>query len=141
MLKRLLQRGLYYIQTGSALGGLPLSLLNFATIFYYNVVVSVAWLSGIFSGFQYFLLAAIIAIPMFFGLLGYFYKKRSGFYMGQVEIDVEANKYQTDKLTPVALPCWEMLCEVADKLGVESKETKELLANSGSKKYVKFKTC
>jgi hypothetical protein len=139
-INRLIQRGLYYVQVGSSLGGLPLSLLNFATIFYYNVVVSVAWLSGIFSAFQYFLLAAGFGIPVFFGLLGYIYKKKSNFYMSQVEIDVEANRYQMEKLTPVALPCWEMICEVADKLGVESIATKELLANSGSKKYATYKT-
>ena len=135
MFKRLIQRGLYYIQTGSSLGGLPLSLLNFATIFYYNVVVSVAWLQGVFSNFIFFVAFAGVFFPVFFGLLGYSYKKRTNFYVSQIEVDVEANPFQTQKLTPVALPCWEMLCEVADKLGVDSTETKKILINSGSKKY------
>lgn len=139
MLKRLLQRGLYYVQTGSSLGGLPLSLVNFATIFYYNVVLSVAWLNSFFGNYLLFLAVAMLFIPAIFGFIGYWYKKKSNFYMSQVDIDVEANRYQNEKLTPVALPCWEMLCEVADKLGVDSVATKKLLANSGSKKYVEYR--
>jgi hypothetical protein len=123
------------VQTGSSLGGLPLSLLNFATIFYYNVIVSVTWLSGLFSNYIYFVLAAGIGFPLFFGMLGYIYKKRSGFYKGQIEIDVEANPYQIGVLTPVAIPCWEMLTEVADKLEIDTLEMKKLLIASGSKKY------
>jgi hypothetical protein len=135
MIKRLLQRGLYYIQTGSSLGGLPLSLVNFATIFYYNVVLSVAWLNNFFGNYVAFLAVAMLFIPAAFGLLGYGYKKKSNFYMSQVDIDVEANRYQNEKLTPVALPCWEMLCEVADKMGVDTSDTKALLKRSGSKRY------
>lgn len=127
------------MQTGSSLGGLPLSLVNFATIFYYNVILSVAWLDSLFSGsYAVFLVTAVFFIPTVFGLLGYFYKKKSNFYMSQVEIDVEANRFQMEKLTPVAIPCWEMLCEVADNLGVDSSATKKVLAKSGSKKYASF---
>ena len=137
VINRLIQRGLYYVQTGSSLGSLPLSLLNFATIFYYNVVVSVAWLSGIFSAFQYFLLAAIVGIPAFFGMLGYVYKKRSTFFVSQIEVDVEANPYQTVKITPSGIPFWELVVELGEQHGIDCSNAKKILVNSGSKKYVR----
>lgn len=136
MIKRLIQRGLYYVQTGSSLGSLPLSLLNFATIFYYNVVVGVAWLSGLFSNYIFFVLSAGILIPIAFGLLGYWYKKKSNFYMSLIEIDVEANKYQIEKIAPVGLSCWELVAEIGDKLELDTSDLKKLLVRSGSKKYV-----
>ena len=132
---RITRRGLYYIQTGSALGSLPLSLLNFATIFYYNVVVSVAWLGGIFTAFQYFLLVAAVGIPLFFGLLGYIYKRKSKFFIAQIEVDVDANPYQCTKLVPNSVIIYEAFCDLFEKQGVDCSKIKELLKNSGSTKY------
>lgn len=57
--------------------------------------------------------------------------------MGQVQIDVEANTYQMSKLTPVAVPFWEGLVELMEQHGVECEKAKEILINSGSKKYVR----
>ncbi len=134
-IKRLIQRGLYYTQTGSSLGGLPLSLLNFATIFYYNVVISVAWLSGIFVRYEYFLVFAAIAIPCFFGLLGYFFKRKSNFFVAQVEVDIDANPYQRTMITPSGVPFWEGMVELMELHGIKCDEAKEILANSGSQKF------
>ena len=132
---RVVRRGLYYVQTGSALGSLPLSLLNFATIFYYNVVVSVAWLGGIFTAYQYFLLVAALGIPLFFGLLGYVYKRKSKFFIAQIEVDVVANPYQVDKLVPNSVVIYEVFCEMFEKQGIDCEPIKKLLRNSGSTKY------
>jgi hypothetical protein len=146
MIKRLIQRGLYYMQTGSTLGSLPLSLLNFLTIFYYNVVISVGVLSNVFPQFYLFVLIGGIFVIVFFGLLGYAYKRKSNFFVSQVEVDIDANPYQRNKIAPISVPFWEIQVEMIDAIEKIAKAhdmnvnldctlIKEILGRSGSLKY------
>jgi hypothetical protein len=135
---RLIRRGLYYVQTGAALGGLPLSLLNFATIFYYNAIANISFLGNIFTNFYIFVIISTCFFVMFFGLLGFGYKRRSKFFVSQVEVDIDANPYMRDKVVPNNVAIWELMVELFEKEKLDSTaicEMKRLLRNSGSKKY------
>ena len=135
--KRLIRRGLYYIQTGASLGGLPLALLNFATIFYYNAIANIQFLKEIFTNFYLFTIIAGVSFTLFFGCLGYIYKRKSKFYTSQVEVDIDANPYMTIKITPNSIPIYESFCELFEREGIDCESVKTLLRNSGSKKYLK----
>jgi hypothetical protein len=135
---RIIRRGLYYVQTGSSLGGLPLSLLNFATIFYYNAVANISFLNNIFTNFYLFVAFSAIFFPLFFGLLGYAFKRKTRFYQSQIEVDIDANPYQTRMFVPISVPAYEAFVELFEKFGVapeECKKLKRILQNSGSTKY------
>jgi hypothetical protein len=134
------------MQTGSTLGSLPLSLLNFLTIFYYNVVVSVSILSGVFTQFYLFVLVGGVFVVVFFGLLGYMYKRKSNFFVSQVEVDIDANPYQRNKIAPISVPFWEIQVEMIDVIeklakahdmdvNLDCTQIKEILGRSGSLKY------
>lgn len=149
-IKRIIQRGLYYMQTGATLGSLPLSLLNFLTIFYYNVILSVGLLSGLFPKFYAFAIIGGLFIVVFFGLLGYLFKRKSGFFVSQVEVDIDANPYQQNKIAPISIPFWEIQVEMIEAIeqlakahgmntNLDCTEIKEILIRSGSLKYTSEK--
>lgn len=135
--KRLVQRGLYYVQTGAALGGLPLTLLNFVTIFYYNAIVNIPFLGNIFTNFIVFAVLASVVAVVSFGCLGYFFKRKSRFYSSQVEVDVDANPYMRSKIVPTSIPVYEAFVELFKKYDIDTTEIEALLRNSESKKYCK----
>jgi hypothetical protein len=134
LLLRLVRRGLYYLTIGAGIGGLPLSLLSFLTITYYNITP----LQGLFSNFYQFCVVGTVAIVAVFGMIGYAFKFKTLFWQAQIDVDVEANPYQNTKLVPNSIPVYEMYTEMCKKFELDSNacnEMKKLLINSGSKKY------
>ena len=134
-IRRLIQRGLYYVQTGASLGGLPLALLNFATIFYYNAVANISFLKNIFTDFYIFVILSGTIFVLFFGILGYTFKRKTKFYSSAVEVDVDSNPYMRHKITPTSIAMYEAFVELFEKNGIECEDIKVLLRNSESKKY------
>lgn len=134
-IRRLIQRGLYYVQTGASLGGLPLALLNFATIFYYNAVANISFLKNIFTDFYLFVILSGTFFVLFFGLLGYTFKRKTKFYSSAIEVDVDSNPYMRHKLTPTSVPMYEAWVELLEKNGIDCEKIKVLLRNSESTKY------
>jgi hypothetical protein len=135
-IKRIVQRGLYYVQLGSSLGGLPLALLSFVTIIYYNLIINVPYLHVIFAQFYIFTIVAAIVVTVLFAALGYVYKMKSKFFIAQVEVDIDSNPYQKNKVTPNAVPFWESQVELMEMHGIDCSKIKEILTRSGSTKYL-----
>jgi hypothetical protein len=72
---------------------------------------------------------------VFFGLLGFTYKRRSKFFVSQIEVDIDSNPYQNTKLTPNNIPSYEAFIAFFDREGIPCEGMKELLRNSVSKKH------
>ena len=134
-IRRLIQRGLYYVQTGASLGGLPLSLLNFATIFYYNAIANIPFLGEIFTNFYMFIILSATFFVLFFGILGYTFKRKTKFYSSQVEVDVDSNPYMRHKITPTSVPMYEAFIKLLEMNGIDCEKIKVLLRNSESTEY------
>ena len=139
-IKRLVQRGLYYVQTGSSLGGLPLSLLNFATIFYYNAIANISFLKGIFTNFYIFVFISIFFFTILFGLIGFVFKRRTKFYSSQVEVDVDANPYMRIKIVPTSVPMYDGFVQLLEKNGIDCEPIKVLLRKSEGSIFSEGKT-
>jgi hypothetical protein len=85
-----------------------------------------------------FVIFSVIFFTIFFGLLGYAFKRKTGFYKAQVEVDIDANPYVKTKIVPNNVACWEGMVELFEKFNIDPRactEMKQLLANSGSTKY------
>ena len=69
--KTKLYRWFRYFQNGFALLSLPLSVINFATIFYYLLVEKVSALTSLFPSFTFFLVASILIFTPLSTALGW----------------------------------------------------------------------
>ncbi len=134
-LGRLTSRGLWYVQVGAGLVGLPITLLNFVILAYYNIVVTTPFLSQMFPHFYYFAVIAIVVAVILCGLIAYIHRKRSKLFSSQMDVDVESNPYSTTKLTPNIVPFYEAWVTFLEGQGVDCTKAKVILKNSGSKKW------
>jgi len=132
--KRMLKRALYYIRQGYALASLPFVFMGYASSIYYLAIERITVLHRIFPSFSHFLTLAGLTLPLFCGLVGYIYVKRSFFFKEMIEVQLEANQYATTKFSPISIPANRLFYRMALERGDLdiSDEIGRLLKNSGS---------
>ena len=70
---------------------MPLSVINFATIFYYLLVEKVSALTSLFPSFTFFLVASILIFTPLSTALGWYYTRRSKVYGSEMVLLTEVN--------------------------------------------------
>jgi hypothetical protein len=80
-----------YFQQGFSLLGLPLTIINFATIFYYLLVEKIPTLISVFPNYIIFLASSLIVFLPLSILLGWYYTKRSKVYGSEMVLLTEVN--------------------------------------------------
>jgi len=133
-LKRMLKRALYYTRQGYALASLPFVFMGYASSIYYLAIERITVLHEVFPSFSHFLTLAGLTLPLFCGLVGYVYVKRSFFFKEMIEIQLEANQYAMTKFSPISIPANKLFYRIALERGDLdiSNELGRLLKNSGS---------
>jgi len=129
-LKRILKRALEYAQKGYGIASLPFAFLGYATSIYYLAIQNIPFLKAVFPQFRSFLAVAVITIPALCMLIGYAYMKRSWLFRTAREIQIEADPYATEKIPPVNLPMYYVLCELAKKQGIDTSKVEKIIERS-----------
>ena len=134
-LKRMLKRALYYVRQGYALASLPFVFMGYASSIYYLAIERINVLHEIFPSFSHFLTLAGLTLPLFCGLVGYVYVKRSFFFKEMIEVQLEANQYATTKFSPISIPANKLFYRMALERGDLDivNDLGRLLENSGAK--------
>ena len=125
-LNRMFWRSIYYLRSGAAILGFPITFLTFITVSYDNLT----FVQLFFGSFLNFVLVSLPLFVLFVGLFGWYWLRRSKFFKQEIEIGVEVNPYSTRKLTPVAVPSALALVRFFKKEGVDCHELEELLKRS-----------
>jgi len=127
------KRTLYYIRQGYALASLPFVFMGYASSIYYLAIERITYLHEVFPSFSHFLTVAGLTLPLFCGLVGYIYVKRSFFFKEMIEIQLEANQYATTKFSPISIPANRLFHRLALKHGYQdiADDLGQLLENSG----------
>lgn len=129
-IRRIAKRALSYIKLGMVIGVLPFAFLSYASTIYYLAVVDISLFYQVFPSFKEFLVVSAVSLGIYFGVLGYFYTKRSWLFKTDQEILTEANPYSTEKIAPVAVPFWEAQVELMEQHGIDCTKIKEVLEKS-----------
>jgi len=117
-LKRAGKRALYYIRQGYSLASLPFVFVGYASSIYYLAIENIPFLHNVFPRFSTFLLIAGGTLPIFCGLIGYIYMKRSWLFREASKIQMESNPYTSEKVTNVMLPAFKVFRETARSQGL-----------------------
>jgi hypothetical protein len=125
-MNRLFWRSVYYLRAGAAVLGFPITFLTFITVAYDNL----SFVQSFFGSFLNFVLVSFPCFILFIGFFGWYWLKRSKFFKQELEIGVEVNLYQTEKLTPVGVPSAKALFRFFKKEGVDCHELEALLERS-----------
>lgn len=112
----LLKRCIYYLRTGATLLSFPLSLGTFVKVVYPTT--------------DLIMVALLIGITFIATGAGYLWLKKSGFYQAEIDVGVEANPYQNNRIVPSAIPLTEAMAVFLERQGVDCTEVRKLLANS-----------
>jgi len=124
--KRLMWRGFYYMRAGASVLGFAFTFLTFITVTYDNL----SFVSGFFGGFIQFALVTSGFVAIGLALFGHYWLKRSRFYKEEIEVGVEANPYQYEKLPPNAVACWKTVEAIAKNLNIECNELSNIIKKS-----------
>lgn len=112
-IKRIGKRSLYYIRQGYALASLPFIFIGYASSIYYLAIENIPILHSIFPRFSSFIIVAGCTLPLFCGLVGYVYMKRSWLYREASRVTMESNPYTSVQVTNVMLPAFKVFRETA----------------------------
>ena len=112
-IKRIGKRSLYYIRQGYALASLPFIFVGYASSIYYLAIENIPFLHRIFPRFGSFLAVAGLTLPIFCGLVGYVYMKRSWLFREASRVTMESNPYTSVRVTNVMLPAFKVFRETA----------------------------
>jgi hypothetical protein len=125
-IKRIFWRSVYYLRAGAAILGFPITFLTFITVAYDNLT----FVQLFFGSFLNFVLISFPCFIFFIGLFGWYWLRKSKFFKQEIEIGVEVNPYQTEKLTPVAIPSAKALVRFFKKEGIDCHELEYLIKKS-----------
>ena len=130
--KRVGKRLLFYILQGYHLATLPFVFLGYTTSIYYLAIENIPALHSLFPRFTDFIAVAGLTIPLFCGLVGYVYMKRSWLFKASMEVQTESNPYTTVKTTPVNIPSMKLFRRIAKEKGYDDivAEYDKILARS-----------
>ena len=122
-INRIFWRSVYYLRAGAAILGFPITFLTFITVAYDNLT----FVQLFFGSFLNFVLVSFPCFVFFIGLFGWYWLRKSRFFKQEIEIGVEVNPYQTEKLTPVAIPSAKALIRFFKKEGIDCHELESLI--------------
>ena len=126
-----LLRSFYYFRTGYSIYlSLPLTMISLCTTVYYLAIQNIPILKSVFPGVLEFGLALVVVVYPSGALAGWFHFKKMPFYRIEQTINVESNPYSQTKLTPVMIPMWKTLMELARKEGLNVSEMQKILETS-----------
>ena len=126
-----LMRSFYYFRTGYSIYlSLPLQMISLCTTVYYLAIQNIPTLKTFFPGFMEFALALVVVVYPVGSVAGWFHFKKMPFYRIEQTINVESNPYSQTKLTPVMIPMWKTLMELARKEGLNVSEMQKILETS-----------
>jgi len=92
-LVRIGKRSLSYVWKGYSIASLPFAFFGYASSIYYLAITNISYLHDIFPHFSDFLVLAAVTLPIFCGLVGYIYMKRSWLFRADVIVQTESNPY------------------------------------------------
>jgi len=119
-------RSIHYIRVGSGVASFPLTLLTFLTVIY----DSTSMIQSFFGSFSSFVGWMLPFLALSLGVWGWYWLKKSPFFKQEIEIGVEVNQYQTNKLPPVGIPTALAVKLLLDNHNLKCPELNELLERS-----------
>lgn len=135
-LKKALLRSWFYFRTGYPIYlSIPVALISYASAIYYLAIEDIPVLKALFPKFHIFLLSALLVLPTLGILLGWMHYKRilSPFYRAELDVQVEANPYAQNIVSPVNLPLFKVLSQLAKMHNVDTSELDAIIERSKEK--------
>ncbi len=132
-LKRLIPRSLKYFRIGySHVLHLPFALVGYATTFYYLAIENIPFLKELFPQFRDFILLGLVVLYPLAALIGWIWLKwkLKAFYEAEMDINVEANPYASEKFNPVMRVLAETILEIAEEHDIDASELKQIIEAS-----------
>lgn len=86
------------------------------------------------------MIALLFGITLVATGTGYLWLKKSGFYQAEIDVGIEANQYQNNRLVPSAIPLTEAFVAFLEKENIDCTDVKRLLSNSKGSKLCQSQT-
>lgn len=123
--KRITLRSWFYFRTGyGTYLSLAVGIVSNAIAVYYLAVQNIPFLQSMFPRFSTFLVVGLVSIGISGTLFGWLHYKRAlrPFYKAEQDILVETNPYATEIISPVNMPLYKILSELARKHEIDTSE-------------------
>jgi len=121
-----LGKGIKYTVIGASVINIFLQLMNFVMLFYTIVIERNQPLATVFPDLVTFAVVGTVVWAIVLFGVGYFWRNHSSFFTADREVDVQTDKYQTERYVPVMLPPWKILVAIAEEMEVLPEEVAKL---------------
>ena len=108
--KRAIYRSFYYLRIAVSLVSFPFTFLTFLTVFYQYVN---------FISIELFILVSVTVALICLPLFGYYWRKYSGFYKAEREVDISFDPFTTTKIAPTTIALWQPMAVFLERNGVD----------------------
>lgn len=110
-----LGKGLKYMVVGAGVVNIFIQLTNFVLLFYTIIIERNTFLLQLFPSIINFSIIGSVVWAILLFTVGWLWRNRSTFFTADREVDVHTDVYNTKRFTPVMIPVWQLLIEIAEK--------------------------